>query len=624
MKKFFSVIFIFLLVLTCILFHAACSNKKDKSTNEQNEVPVAPPQEDVETCTHTPGKWIVDLMPTETENGSKHQICAECNETIKTEIIAALGIKEIAFELNEDKTSYSVVGIGNYEKAELVIPATRDSLPVTGIKAGAFENCTQITSVILPDSITAIGDRAFFGCTALESINVPISVKNIGADAFSGCKNIADITLPIEMISHFPRENIKNVILTAGTAIADRQFWGYFLLESIVLPDDLTSIGEKVFFNCAKLKSIKIPKGVEVIKSETFSGCTLLEAVELPDGITTIGDYAFFGCKALKTINVPISVTNVGVEAFSGCQSIADLTLPMEMLSYFSKENFKNVVLTTGTAIADGQFSGCSLLETLTLPDTVTSIGEKAFRGCEKLKSIKIPNGIEAIKSETFLGCSALEAITLPDTVTSIGEKAFSGCKKLKEIIIPRGVTSIGAYAFSGCANIKTICLPDGVKTIENYTFQYCGALEYVDLGSSVTAIGNFAFTNCSSLKELIIPSGVTSVGNNVFYGCDSISDVTIPMYMLDHLPKENFKNVVLTTGTAIADGQFSIATFIETVTIPVTVTSIGKEAFKNCLILTSINFGGTKAQWNEIEKGEHWDHSTGAYTVKCIDGEIM
>ena len=220
-------------------------------------------------------------------------------------------------------------------------------------------------------------------------------------------------------------------------------------------------------------------------------------------------------------------------------------------------------------------FHGCTGLVSVTIPDSVTSIGYYAFSGCSGLTSIKVDSGnatyhsqgncvIETANKVLVLGC---KTSVIPDDgiVTSIGEGAFLGCTDLMSVIIPDSVKSIGSYAFSGCADLTSITIP-----------------------SSVKSIGKDAFADCRSLTSVIIPDSVKSIGDFAFAGCKNLTMITIPSSM----------------------------------------TSIGREVFKGCTRLTSIIFEGTKAQWKAIEKGfgwkgYEWNHYTGSYVVHCTDGDI-
>ncbi len=342
------------------------------------------------------------------------------------------------------------------------IPKSLKTVVITGgtkISARAFEGCSYLTSITIPDGVTSIGRYAFSGCAKLTSITIPDSVTTIGDDAFSGCAK----------------------------------------LTSITIPDSVTTIGDDAFSGCAKLTSITIPNSVTTIGEYAFEDCVNLTRVTIPDGVTSIGRYAFSGCDKLTSITIPNSVTTIGNHAFSGCDKLTSITLPFignklndtknTKFSYIFSgyydnrlpESLKSVVITGRTKISARAFEGCSYLTSITIPDGVTSIGDHAFSGCAKLTSITIPDSVTTIGDHAFSGCAKLTSITIPNSVTTIGDYAFSGCAKLTSITIPDSVTTIGRYAFSGCAKLTSITIPNSVTTIGEHAFCECKKLKKVN-----------------------------------------------------------------------------------------------------------------------------------------------
>ena len=157
-------------------------------------------------------------------------------------------------------------------------------------------------------------------------------------------------------------------------------------------------------------------------------------------------------------------------------------------------------------------------LTSVTIPNSVTSIGDHAFRGCSGLTSVTIPNSVTSIGSGAFYGCSGLTSVTIPNSVTSIGGGAFQRCSGLTSVTIPNSVTSIGDYAFQGCSGLTSVTIPNSVTSIGDYAFQGCSGLTSVTIPNSVTSVGNYAFKGCSSLTSVTIPNSVTSIGRDAFY----------------------------------------------------------------------------------------------------------
>ncbi len=342
---------------------------------------------------------------------------------------------------------------------------------VTSIENYAFQDCSSLTSVIIPEGVTSIRKLAFQDCSSLTSVIIPSSVTSIGINAFSGCSS----------------------------------------LTSVTIPEGVTSIGDYTFSRCSSLTSVTIPEGVTSIGREAFSGCSSLTSVTIPESVTSIGDYAFSGCTSLTSVTIPEGVTSIGREAFSGCSSLTSVTIP------------ENV-----TSIGDYAFSGCSSLTSVTIPEGVTSIGGYAFRGCSGLTSVTIPEGVTSIKDGAFYGCSGLTSVIIPESVTSIGSNAFEGCSSLTSVTIPDGVTSIGDYAFSGCSGLTSVTIPEGVTSIGDGAFYECSGLTSVTIPSSVTLIGSGAF---SSTICLLIQSTSPFAHEGVDADFYIVPDVAVDAY---------------------------------------------------------------------------------------------
>lgn len=208
--------------------------------------------------------------------------------------------------------------------------------------------------------------------------------------------------------------------------------------------------------------------------------------------VTSIGKEAFYYGR-ITSITIPESVTSIGVSAFYNCEYLRNITIS------------KNSQL---TEIKEGTFKYCRSLTSITIPEGVTSIGDYAFCNCDALTSITIPEGVISIGNYAFADCNNLTSITIPESVTSIGAAAFSECKKLISITIPEGSQLTGIH--------------------EN-TFENCHSLTAITLPKSVIAIGASAFDNCRKLTSIILPEGVTVIGQGAFYGCGSLTTIVLP-----------------------------------------------------------------------------------------------
>ena len=176
----------------------------------------------------------------------------------------------------------------------------------------------------------------------------------------------------------------------------------------------------------------------------------------------------------------------------------------------------------------DGAFDGCTSLTGITIPNSVTSIGDHSFEGCTSLTGITIPNSVTSIGNSAFNGCTSLTGITIPNSVTSIGAYAFSSCTSLKDITVPNSVMSIGGSAFENCSSLAAITIPGSVISVSGRTFFGCVSLASITIPQSVESIGDAAFIGCTSLAGITIPHSVNSIGDFVFNGCTSLHNVII------------------------------------------------------------------------------------------------
>jgi len=338
------------------------------------------------------------------------------------------------------------------------------------------------------------------------------------------------------------------------TSIGDRAFFWCVNMTSVTLSPNLESIGVSAFYNCRGLIDIVIPDSVESIGSAAFSNCDALDSVTLPDnaGFTAIPDNLFKGDGSLETTNIaslthlesigsqaffdsgiisitlPNSVTSIGSGAFNACRSLKSITLP---------DN------TGFTVLSDKLFFECKALESLTIPASVYSIGADAFNGCNMLEEINVDEDNEDFSSEngvlynldkTLLICHPAGRegeLDIPDSVTEIGDYAFYNSADLTGVSIPNGMTTIGEGAFLNCLNtvFDEPVLPDSVTSIGASAFSGCKRLTEISIPEGVTVIGENTFYNCTGLLEIVLPESLTVIGEGAFSGCDSLHEVTVP-----------------------------------------------------------------------------------------------
>ena len=473
---------------------------------------------------------------------------------------------------------------------------------VTEIGISAFRECTGLISVTIPSSVTSIGDYAFVFCTNLTSAAIPAGVTSIGINPFARCTNFTGITVAANNPNYSSEDGILynknktsliavpgavsgNVTLYASiTTIGNSAFSGCTSLTGITIPAGVTSIGERAFIGCTSLTSITIPTGVTSIGENTFQECTSLTSVTIPAGVTSIENEMFWGCTSLTSITIPSSVTSIGKSAFYGCKSLTSVTIP-EGVTTIGTSAFSGCTSLTGitipvgvTSISERAFSGCTSLTTITIPPSVTSIGHGAFFGCISLTGITIPAGVTFIGQQAFSGCTSLTGITIPTGVTSIGSEAFSGCNGLTSITIPVSVTSIGNRAFNNTAWLNN--QPDGLIYAGKVLYTYKGAMPantvINNIREDTIAIADYAFSNeYTNLTRITIPESVTSLGRYAFNRCTNLTSITIPSV------------------TSIGGYAFTDCTSLTTITIPSSVTSIGFGAFRSWTNQQSINVEG-------------------------------
>ena len=263
----------------------------------------------------------------------------------------------------------------------------------------------------------------------------------------------------------------------------------------------------------------------------------------------------------------------------------------------------------TVTSIGDYAFYGCTGLTSVTIPNSVTSIGSVAFSGCH-LTSMTIPNSVTSIGSSAFYNCFGLTSVQIPNSVKSIGYRAFSGCSALTSVTIPNSVKNIVEYTFSGCSGLTSVTIGNSVTSIGRYAFAYCSGLTSVTIGNSVTSIGNDAFWGCTGLASVVIPNSLTSIGNDAFTDCSSLTKVIVkdiaawckisfgnnqanPLYYAHHLYSDENTEitylVIPNSVTYIGHDAFYYCSGLTSVEISNSVTSIGDRAFQDCFGLTSV-----------------------------------
>lgn len=429
---------------------------------------------------------------------------------------------------------------------QLSIPDT-----VTSIAPYVFRDCKGLDHIEIADGVTEIGKYAFSGCSGLTGISLPDNLQSIGSAAFLDCTALKKMTLPQQITQIADQlcrgcSSLQEIGITGQVeSIGEEAFRGCEAIKDILLPTKLTELGNGAFRDCGSLQRITVPAGVTVIPDYAFSACAALQEAVIAGNVTGIGAYAFSKCALLKSVQIPETVTEIGSYAFSNCEAIISMKLPQEI-----------------TKIGSYAFQNCVGLTEMEVPENTQTIGAAAFSGCSALQSLSLPfvGGMaeaEAASVSTvfghifgttsYKGGSAAKqfyasngSVTyyIPDALTKVeiaGGKiwygAFSACNHLESIrfLSAEPVTDIAAKAFQGCAGLTDLTLPNGVETIGDYAFSGCTGLKTISQMNEVKTIGSYAFQNCSSIKNISLPQSVTTINAAAFSGCSNLERISLP-----------------------------------------------------------------------------------------------
>ena len=512
----------------------------------------------------------------------------------------------------------------------------------------AFNRCSNLISVTIPNSVTSIGDYVFNGCSSLENITIPKSVTSIGENAFSECSSlvntyISDLTawcnIKLYNASANPLSNGGSLYLNNN------------LITQLIIPKSVTSIKFGTFYGCKSITSVTIPNSVTFIGDWTFYGCTGLTSVTIPDSVTSIEKNAFSDCGNIESITIGSGITSIDNELFKYCENakiyVSDLKSYLNNFSDNPRVELKIDSLPNDLVIPDGvtsiksfAFKGHNNFTSVTIPDSVTFVGENAFSDCNNIKTLIVGNGLTSLDNLPLT--SALKFITIGNRINSINENTFNLCNDLTifkvdennqnysasedkkilfnkdkttliaypsaagDITIPDGVTTIASNAFSGCSNLTSVTIPDSITSIENKAFEGCNSLTSVTFKDA----NNWFYTTSSNYTDKM-QIDVADTAQNATYLKDTYCNYYWYKYLettitvtadnvTDGISKlsKGGNHTVKVTGEITADTIASIKTALNNnncvkVNLDLSdttgLTSIGWDAFRDCTNLTSV-----------------------------------
>ena len=474
--------------------------------------------------------------------------------------------------------SYGV--LYNKEKTELLaVPATLAgsytiATGVQEIHGGMFQNLYFLTAIIIPDTVTKIGEFAFYGCSRLAEVEMPDSITALGQYAFATCGKLSNVKLSSKL-----------------TRIEACTFWGCALLDYIAIPEGVTYIGESA-----------------------FSGCELWE-ISLPVTLEEIGDCAFNDCQELGYIYYSGSKAQwdkIKIGSWNEYLEYAHL-ITIETGSGTCGDHLtwvldRDGVLTISGTGAMYNYSteerpwdfGRNSIKKVVIEDGVTAVGTRAFLDCDCLTQVQFGKSVSGVDGTAFIGCNWLESFTVAagSPYLRTGDYGVLFTKDMKTLIaapksnydyyyvdykVPYGVETIGAYAFENCRWLETVFIPGSVKTIEESAFEYCSEMYAVTMDNGVEDIGARAFYECWCLETIELSSGLKYIGRGAFEYCESLMYMVIPEGVL-----------------VIDEYAFAYCEYLQAVTLPESLNRINDYAFYDT-DLWGVFYYGTQSQFNNI-----------------------
>lgn len=537
-------------------------------------------------------------------------------------LVASSGLE---MTLSEDRKCYTVTGSGSFTGAQLVIPAEYQGKPVIAIGGGAFADNTKITSLVVPYSVLSIGADAFVGCSSLTTVSIDNSVTSIGTGAFRDCVKLASIDMPdkltsIEAETFYNCKALNSVSLPENLAVINESaFHNCVAITEITLPYGVMSIANNVFYGCSKLEKVTLPETLNEIGNNAFTASGIT-TIDIPESVTWISESAFVGCESLSAVNVVeenIEYTSVNGVLYREKDNNAVILIYCPDGYYYPKKSINDksaevelIIPDTVTAIADYAVANCINLRHVHFGSGIEVIGSYAFADTTALNIVNLPESLKSIKDYAFNRSALVQLNIAEGSAVSIGAGAFSECEGLVSVTMPDGCTAIGMRAFYGCKKLRSITIPDSVNELGMLAFYNCEKLGEATIGDGITKIADGLFGDCISLKTVIIGNSVSEIAYNAFDNCTALDNISVAsdnasyysaggvLFTIDKktlvrypagLTGEEFE--IPSTITTIADGAFTDSV-VKKVVFNDTLEVIGNYAFAYCKSLTSVTIG--------------------------------
>ena len=510
---------------------------------------------------------------------------------------------------------------------------------VVGIGYQAFKNCTNLTGVTLPNSLTMLLNEAFRGCTKLTTIVIPSGVTAIYNNVFQDCSGLTSIYVRRKTPTSASTNNFSASTYSSATLFVPEE--AYDAYKSTAPWSSFTNIKKTnydfekngIYYKITNTSARTVKVTYRDTNYDNYSGSVSIPSSVTYDGttytVTAIGAFAFRGTNDgghLTSVTIPSTVTEIEHDAFWLQMNLGNVTIP-----------------TSVKTIGDYAFCWCSSMTSVEIPNSVTTLGAHVFSQCKKLERVVIGTGVTAVNNDAFYGCEKLKSVDIPDNVTLIGANAFQNCTALESVTIGSGVSKISTYAFDGCSVLKTVtCVRSTPPVMSNsncfdastysratlyvpgasvnnyksadwwrmfsainslpYDF-YVNGIYYKKTSNNTVAV-TYKDSNYNSYSGTVnIPANitvggttykVTKIGDNAFWQSTDLTAVTMPSTVTEigsyAFCLAGLKSVVVGSGVkTIGNLAFDACTSLKSVTLPEGLTTISAQAFMYCTALTSV-----------------------------------